>query len=165
MAAMPGRAINVLARIVFFLGGVMSLLIAVLYTFLHGADLPRQSDWVILAVVLGLVGGVNVLAAIFPASWTARTCRIGDKSSLFLLPFRMFGSFAVVSYLLTVGLFFTPREWNLEGFLWTFLLCPVYVVRATIDPPPLQIFLILAPIDAALYGAVGTVLGLCFRRR
>lgn len=162
---MPLRAVNVIARAVFFLGGVVALAIAALYTMLHGSDLPRQSEWTIFAVVLSLVGGVNVLLAILPASWTARACRIEDKSSLFSLPFRMFGAFAVVSYLLTVGLFFTPREWNLTGFLWTFLACPVYVVRVNIDPSPVELFLVLAPIDATVYGTIGTVFGLCFRRR
>jgi len=155
---MARRAINIAARIVFFLSGVVSLLLAALYMMLRGADLPSQNEWVIFAVVLSLVGAVNLLAAILPVSWTAKICRIADKSSLFLHPLRMFGVFAAVFYLLTVGLFFTPHEWNLSGFLWTFLLCPVYIVRETFDPRPLVIFLMLAPINAAVYGAIGSVI-------
>jgi hypothetical protein len=159
MPAMPGRAANITARILFFLGGVVSFVFAALYTMLRGSDLPRQSDWVIFAVVLSLVGAVNVLAAIFPASWTARICRVPDRSSVFSLPPRMFAGFALVSYVVTVGLFFTPHEWNLSGFLWTFLLCPVYIVRETFDPSAIVIFLMLAPMDAAVYGAIGTAIG------
>lgn len=165
MRPMASRAISITARISFFLSGVVSLAVAALYTMLRGADLPRQSEWVIFAVALSFVGAVNALVAVFPGSWTARICRIQDKSSLFSRPLRMFGAFAVVSYLLTVGFFFTPHEWNLSGSLWIFLLCPVYIVRETFDPSSMGIFLMLAPMSAAVYGAVGSVLGLCFSRR
>jgi hypothetical protein len=160
MPAMAGRAVNITARIVFFVSGAVSLVVAALYVLLRGSDLPSQSEWVIFTVVLGLVGIVNVLVAVFPASWTARVCRVKDKSSLFSLPLRMFFVFAVVLYLLTVGFFFTPHEWNLSGHLWTFLLCPLYVVRETFDPSAMGIFLVLGPMDAAVWGAIGTVVAL-----
>jgi hypothetical protein len=156
---MSARAINITARILFFLSGVVALLLAALYTMLRGADLPNQREWIIFAVVLALVGAVSALVAIFPASWTARIWGVTDKSSLFSLPLRMFGVFAVVAYLVTVGLFFTPHEWDLSGFLWTYLLCPVYIVRETFDPRPMEIFFTLAPIDAAVYGAIGAAIG------
>jgi hypothetical protein len=157
---MAGRAVNITARILFFLSGAVSLVVAALYTMLRGSDLPSQSEWVIFTVTLGLVGVVGLLAAIFPAAWTAKVCRVKDKSSLFSRPLRVLGVFAVLSYLLTVGFFFTPREWNLGGHLWTFLLSPAYIVRQDLDPGAVDLFLILAPIDAAVYGAVGTVVGL-----
>jgi hypothetical protein len=156
---MAGRAINVTARILFFLSGAVSLLLAAFYTMLRGSDLPSQKEWIIFVVILGLVGAVNVLMAIFPASWTARIWRINQKSSLFSVPLRMFGVSAMVSYLLTAGLFFTPHEWNLSGSLWSYLMCPVYIVRETFDPRPVEIFLMLAPMNAAVYGAVGSGLG------
>lgn len=156
---MAGRAVNVAARILFFLSGVVSATVAVLYATMRGSDLPSQSEWTIFTVVLGLVGVVNVLVAIFPAQWTARICRIADKSSLFSRPLRLLGVFAVVSYLLTVGFFFTPREWNLGAHLWTYLLSPAYIVRQDLDPSAVELFLILAPIEAALGGAIGSVVG------
>jgi hypothetical protein len=165
MPSMAGRAVNITARIVFFLSGVVTLLVAALYTMLRGEDLPRQSEWIIFVVILGLVGGINVLVAVFPASWTARVCRVKEKSGLFSLPFRMFGAFAVAAYLITVGLFYTPHEWNLSGFLWTYLLCPEYIVRGNFDPRPLELFLIMAPMNAAGWGGVGTVVGLVLTPR
>jgi hypothetical protein len=48
------------------------------------------------------------------------------------------------------------------------LLCPMYFVKMTIDPSPVAIFFLLAPMNAAVYGALGAVLGyarLAFRRR
>lgn len=159
MPGMAGRAFNITARVVFFVCGVASLAVAALFAMLRGSDLPSQSEWVIFTVGLGLVGVVNVLSAIFPASWTAKICGVKDKPFLFSLSLRMLALFAVLSYLVTVGLFFTPHEWSLSGSLWTYLLCPVYIIRETLDPPPVELFLILAPIDAALYGAIGSVLG------
>ncbi len=156
---MAARAINLTARILFFLSGVVSLLLAALYTLLRGTDLPNQREWIIFAVVLALVGAASVLAAIFPASWTSRICRVTHQSSLFSVPFRMLGVFTVVAYVVTVGLFFTPHDWDLSRFLWIYLLCPVYIVRETFDPRPREIFLMLAPIDAAVYGAIGAAIG------
>lgn len=161
---MAHRAINITARILFFLGGVVSALVAVFYAMLRGSDLPSQRDWVIFTVVLGLVGVANVLAAIFPGSWTARIYGVKDKSSLFSRPLRMLGIFAVICYLLAVGFFLTPRQWNLSGYLWTYVLCPTYIVRQTLDPSPVNLFLILAPIEAALGGAIGSAVGLVASR-
>jgi hypothetical protein len=158
MPGMAGRGVNITARVVFFVCGAVSIVVAAIYAMMQGSDLPSQS-WIIFTVVFGSVGAGNALAAILPASWTARVCRMSDKSSLFSRPLRMFGVFAVVSYLLTVGVFFTPHEWNLSGYLGTFLLCPSYIVRVTLDPNAVGIFLIFAPIDAAVYGAVGSVIG------
>jgi hypothetical protein len=159
MPGMAGRGVNITARVVFFVCGVVSLVVAALYAMLRGSDLPSQAEWIVFTIVFGLIGVINVLAAIFPASWTARACRTADTSSLFSRPLRMLGGFAVVAYLVTVGLFFTPHEWNVSGHLWAFLLCPVYIVRVTLDPSAVELFLILAPIDAAMYGAIGSVVG------
>lgn len=159
---MSARVLNATARVLFFIGGLVSLAIAAFYTLLRGSDLPRQSEWVIFALVLSVAGVVNIVAAVLPVSWTKKICRIADSGSLFSLPLRMFGLFAVFFYFVAVALFFTPHEWNLGGFLWTFLLCPVYIIRGTIDPQPAQLLLLFAPIDAALYGAIGTVVGLAW---
>ena len=37
--------------------------------------------------------------------------------------------------------------------------CPLYVVKMTIDPSPVSIFFLLAPMNAAVYGALGLTLG------
>jgi hypothetical protein len=157
---MANRAINIAARILFFLSGLVSCAGAIPYVALRGSGLPYQNEWIIFAIMLPLAGVISVLAAILPASWTARICRVPDKSSVLSLPLKMFFGLAVVSYLLTIGLYFTPRAWNLEGFLLTFLLCPVYIVRTDLDPAPLILFGILGPVNAAVYGAIGVVLAL-----
>ena len=45
---MSGRAIRTTSRIAFFLCGLISLLTGVPFLMLQGAELPVQSEWVIL---------------------------------------------------------------------------------------------------------------------
>ena len=164
---MPGRAAQIVVRIVFLLSGLVSCMATVPYAILRGVGLPYQSEWIIFVILFPLAGMISLLAAVFPASWTARIwrlhdSRLQDKSSLFSLPFKMFGAVAAVAYVLTITLYFTPHEWNLDSYLWTFLLCPVYLIRADFDPARAFIFGVLGPIDAFAYGAIGTALGFLF---
>lgn len=156
---MASRAGGILARIVYFLCGAAAFAVDALYIMLRGSDLPSESEWLIFAVGLGLVGGVSVLAAILPRSWMAKMCRVApDDGSLRSLPLRVVISLAAAAYLFTVALYLTPHAWNLDGYVWTFLLCPAYIVRTTIDPRPVFLLAVLAPIDAAIYGAAGVAL-------
>lgn len=160
--------VSVLVRIPFFVCGAVSLVTGVLYALLGGEDLPQQREWILFTVILGLVGGFSLLIALLPRSWIARVGRRErDDRYLFSLPLKLLGIFAAVFYLLAVGAYFTPHTWNLDTSL-VLSLCPMYVVRMTIDPPPEAIFLILAPMNAATYGALGAALGyvlLAFRGR
>jgi hypothetical protein len=168
MRLMARRVISVSARILFFVCGAVSLLTAVFYAFLRGTDLPAQSEWVVFAGALGLVGGFSALIALLPRSWIAKVCsRARDDESLFTVPLKMLGSFAAIFYLLAVGAYYTPHTWNLDPLLMLSI-CPMYVVRMTFDPAPAWIFLILAPMNAAVFGALGVAVGyalLAFRRR
>ena len=47
-------------------------------------------------------------------------------------------------------------------------LCPMYFVKLAFDPSPVAVFVMLAPMNAAVYGALGVTLGyarLAFGRR
>jgi hypothetical protein len=49
-----------------------------------------------------------------------------------------------------------------------FSLCPLYFVRMTFDPSVLTTFFLLAPMNAAVYGALGVTLGyawMAFRKQ
>jgi hypothetical protein len=156
---MPGRAVTVTARIAFLFCGLISLFTAVPYVGLRGVDLPVQSEWVIFAVVLGLVGILSVIFAVLPRSWIAKACR-KDRAdeNLFSSPVKALGGFAAISYLVAVFAYFAPHRWNLDPQLM-FSLCPLYFVKMTFDPPPLAILLLLAPLNAGVYGALGVTLG------
>ncbi len=156
---MRGRALRITARIAFFLCGLASLLIGTLYVFQQGEDLPVQSEWVIFTVALTLVGVCSITVAVLPRSWIAKACRKDrDDKQLFAAPFKLLGVFAAVAYLVAVVAYLSPHSWNLNTQL-TLALCPMYFLKLSVDPPPFDIFLLLAPINAAIYGALGTTLG------
>jgi len=141
---MAGRAIRISSRIAFLLCGLVSLFTAAPYFAERGEDLPVQSEWIIFVVALGLVGVWNVVVTFLPRSWIARICRKDrDDEQLFSAPLKLLGVFAVIFYVLALVAYFAPHSWNLNPQLML-LLCPMYVVRMTIDPPPVAIFLLLA---------------------
>jgi hypothetical protein len=79
----------------------------------------------------------------------------------------MLGGFAAIAYVLALVAYLAPHSWDLDPQLMLSL-CPMYFVKMTIDPSPVAVFFLLAPMSAALYGGLGTTLGyalLAFRRR
>jgi hypothetical protein len=165
---MSGRGIRITARIVFFVCGVASLLNAAPYALLRGIDLPTQSEWVIFTVALGIVGILGVGAAVMPRSKLAKWCKTDpDDGRLFSTPLKILGVFAIVAYGVALLAFFSPHTWNLNPQLML-ALCPLHFVRMTIDPSPVEIIFLLAPINAAVFGtlgAIGAYAWLAFRRR
>ena len=159
MRTMPGRALRITSRIVFWICGLTSLLIAYLYVSQQGEDLPVESEWVIFAVALGFVGVVSVAAGTIPRSWIAKMCKSHrDDRCLFSGPVRLLAVFAAIAYLVACFAYLAPHTWNLN--LQVMLaLCPMYLVKMIIDPSPAWIFLVLAPMNAAVFGALGLTLG------
>jgi len=156
---MTGRAIRTTSRIAFLLCGLVSLLTCVPYVTLRGAELPVQSEWVIFAVALALVGVFSVTVAVLPRSWIAKACKKDrDDGQLFSAPLKLLGGFAAISYLLALVAYLAPRRWNLDPQLM-FSLCPMYFVKMTFDPSLGAIFFLLAPMNAAVYGSLGLTLG------
>jgi hypothetical protein len=168
---MSGRAIRVTARIAFLVCGLIALFTGVPYVMYQGEDLPVQSEWVVFVVVLALVGVFSATVGVLPRSWIAKVCKKGrdkdrDDERLFSAPLRLLGGFAAISYVLALVAFLAPHRWNLDPQLML-ALCPMYFVKMLIDPSPVVIFFLLAPMNAGVYGALGTTLGyalLAFRR-
>ena len=165
---MPGRAVRITARFAFLVCGLISLVTAVPYVGLRGAELPVQSEWVIFAVALAVVGVCSVTVAVLPRSWIAKACKKDrDDEQLFSAPLKLLGGFAAISYVLALVAYLAPHRWNLDPQLM-FSLCPMYFVRTMFDPSLVATFFLLAPMNAAVYGALGTTLGyawLAFRKR
>jgi hypothetical protein len=165
---MSGRAVRVTSRIAFFLCGVVSLFTGFPYVMLRGVDLPVQSEWVIFAAALALVGIFSLTLAVLPRSWIAKACkRDRDDEELFSAPLKWIGGFAAISYFLAVAAFIAPHTWNLNPQLML-ALCPMYLIRMTFDPSLPAIFFLLAPMNAAAYGSLGLTLGfawMAFRKR
>ncbi|MFZ0539474.1 MAG: hypothetical protein WAM47_21595, partial [Candidatus Sulfotelmatobacter sp.] len=90
-----------------------------------------------------------------------------DDEQLFLAPIKWLGGFAAISYLVALLAYLAPHSWNLNTQLM-FSLCPLYFIRMTFDPSLVLTFLLLAPMNAGVYGALGLCLGyawLAFHKR
>jgi hypothetical protein len=168
MRLMAGRAVRITSRIAFLLCGLISLLTAVPYAMQRGEDLPVQSEWIVFTVALALVGIFSVTLVVLPRSWIAKVGRRDrDDGQLFSSPLKLLGGFAAISYAVALFAYFAPHRWNLDAQLML-VLCPMYLVKLTIDPPPVVIFFLLAPMNAGVYGALGALLGyarMAFRGR
>jgi len=125
---------------------------------LRGAELPVQSEWVIFAVALGLVGGFSVVVGLMPRSWIAKACkRDRDDERLFSAPLKVLGGFAAISYLVALVAYLAPHRWDLDP-QFMLALCPLYFVKMTFDPSLVAVLFLLAPMNAAVYGALGLTL-------
>lgn len=156
---MSGRAIRTTSRIAFLLCGLISLFTGVPYVMLRGIELPVQSEWVLFAVALGLVGVFGVTLAVLPRWWIAKVCSSApDDERLFLAPLKVLGGCAAVFYLLALIAYLAPHRWNLNPQLM-FLLCPMYFIKMTFDPSLVAILFLLAPMNAAVYGSLGLTFG------
>ena len=166
---MSARAIRITSRIAFLLCGLTSLFTGVPFLMARGGlPLPFQSEWVIFAVALALVGLFSVTLAMLPRSWIATVCwKDRDDEQLFLAPLKWLGGFAAISYLLALVAYLAPHRWNLDPQLMLSL-CPLYFVKLTFDPSLVTTFFLLAPMNAAVYGSLGLTLAyawLAFRKR
>jgi hypothetical protein len=156
---MAGRAIRITSRIVFFVCGLISLLTCAPYVMLRGAELPVQSEWVIFAVALAVVGLFSLTVAVLPRSWIAKVCnKDRDDARLFSVPLKLLGVFAAIAYLVALVAFLAPHRRNLDPQLM-FSLCPLYFVKMTFDPSLVAVLFLLAPMNAAVYGSLGLTLG------
>src|SRR5579862_737507 len=154
---MSGRAVRIIARIIFVICGLGSLLTGVPYVLLRGVDLPVQSEWVIFAVILGIVGVSSLAAGVLPRGWIAKVChRDRDDPSLFSAPLKLLGGFAGIFYLAAVVADLAPHRWDLDPQLML-AVCPLYFLKMNVDPSLVEVFYLLAPMNAAVYGAVGLV--------
>jgi hypothetical protein len=165
---MSGRVIRATSRIVFFLCGLISLITGVPFLMLRGAELPVQSEWIIFVLALAVVGMFSVTIAVMPRSWIAKAChKDRDDQQLFSAPAKWLGGFAAISYLVALVAFLAPHSWDLDPQLM-FSLCPLYFVRMTFDPSLVTAFFLLAPMNAAVFGSLGLIVGyawLTFRKR
>jgi hypothetical protein len=158
MRPVSERAIRITSRIVFLLCGLVSLLTGVPYVLLRGAELPVESEWIVFVIALALVGGFSVVVAVLPLSWIARVRHMDcDDQRLFTVPLKLLSACAAISYLVAVGAYSAPRRWNLDP-QFMLALCPLYFVKMAFDPSPRAIFLLLAPMNAAVYGSLAVTL-------
>jgi hypothetical protein len=77
-------------------------------------------------------------------------------------PAKLLVGFAACSYLWTALLYFAPHSWHPEPLL-VFLLCPACLLTITVDPSLGTVLMLLAPLNAVVYGLLGLGLGKLLR--
>lgn len=154
---MASRWIGIPSRVAFFVCGLISVALSRMYIALRGLDPASHGIWSLFSAVLMVLGVSSVLIALLPGSWVqkVRKIEVGKPSSL---PIKMLAGFAVVSYLVVVGLSFAPHSWSASS-QFVFFVCPACALTITVDPSLGAVLLGLAPLSAAVYGSLGAVLG------
>ena len=161
---MSVRATRVLSRIVFIVCGLTSLLDAFPYVLLRGAELPVQSEWIIFAVPLALVGLFSVAVGVMPRSRIAGMCRRDPEDvRLFSAPLKLLGIFAALGYIVALVAFSSTHSWHLNQQAML-VVCPMYFLKMSIDPSPVPIFFVLAPMNAGVFGSLGLIVGYAWLR-
>jgi hypothetical protein len=154
---MASSLIGIPSRITFFVCGVISVALSRTYLALGSLDPASQGSWSLFSAALMVVGVLAVVIAILPGSWVERVFKI-EPGQLSLVPIKMLGAFAIVSYLLNVGLSLAPHGWPHNAQL-VFAVCPACPLTITVDPSLGTILLLLAPLSAAVYGSLGAIVG------
>ena len=103
------------------------------------------------------VGSIAVFIALLPGSWIEKAFKM-EPGKQSLVPIKTLAGFAVVSYLVIVGLSFAPHSWHPDP-QFVFSVCPACALTITVDPSLATVLLGLAPLSAAVYGSLGAVLG------
>jgi hypothetical protein len=149
-------------RLALILCGLISLSLSRAFRSFQGVMPDADVKWPEFSIALMLIGGAAVVIALLPSSWRDKLCKIDpdtqDRSSIPIKPLACFAGF---SYLLTVGLNFAPLNWHLTKQA-AFLLCPACVLTITVDPSFRAVLLVLAPLNAAVFGSLGAILGCCY---
>jgi hypothetical protein len=152
---MPVYSRGIAARLIFLLCGAVSVSISAACRSMRSFFPDSPGPWLILSIVLLLVGVVSLVAAIVPRKWVVKM-HGADLGNEFpgQLPTRMLLGFATLSYLLVVALALVGSSLRISpGLLYA--VCPACALTITVDPSLTSVVLILAPINAAVYGAFG----------
>lgn len=146
-------------RVAFFICGVMTVLIGRVYGELRRLPTPEIA-WSPFSYVLLIFGMVAVCISLMPTAWlqgkTAKPGKLKGQSTAlkFLLSFAALG-------LLFVALFsFVPP--SLARPLLVYSLCPACVLTVMVNPSLSTALVLLAPLNAFVFGAIGGVVGTVF---
>jgi hypothetical protein len=157
----PGL-LKLASRLAVIACGVISILLSRTFRSFQRVMPTVNVNWRLFSTALMLVGGLTLFIALLPSSWLESACNSGspteDRSSV---PIKLLLGFAVFSYLFTVGLNFAPLNWHVSANM-VYLVCPACLLTITVDPSFGTVLLVLAPLNAAVYGSLGAILGYFF---
>jgi hypothetical protein len=150
------------SRLALIASGMISLLLSRTFRSFQGVMPSVNVNWPLFATALTLIGSLTVVVALLPSSWLDRARNTGSPTKVHRsAPIKLSAVFAVISYLFTVGLNFAPLNWRLSATI-VYLVCPGCVLTITVDPSFGAVALVLAPLNAAVYGSLGALLGYFF---
>jgi hypothetical protein len=155
---MPTYAKVIAARFAFLLCGAVAVRMSAICRSLRTLFPDASGQWLTLSIALLTVGGVSLIAAIIPLKWIVKM-RGADLDNEFQrkLPIRMLLGSAAFSYLSIVGLTLAGPALSLPPGI-VYALCPACALTTTVDPSLSSVLLILAPVNAAVYGAIGATI-------
>ncbi|HZW81094.1 MAG TPA: hypothetical protein VFF50_11535 [Candidatus Deferrimicrobiaceae bacterium] len=153
---MTSSLIGIPSRFALLVCGLISLALSRIYFALRGLDPASHGSWSLFSTTLMALGGVAVFIALLPGSWVEQAFKI-EPGKPSLVPIKLLGGFAVVSYLVVVGLSFAHNSPPSPQLV--FFVCPACALTITVDPSLGTVLLGLAPLSAAVYGSLGGILG------
>jgi hypothetical protein len=157
------RQSGIIARVAFLVCGMLSVLLGRAYLFLKSTHFT-PGPWGLFSAVTIVAGGFSIVLALLPSRWMQSERKVSDGNSHQLdVPLRVLAAFAAASFLITAVLAFAPLGWHPSPEA-AFAVCPACVLTITVDPSPISVIFILAPLSAAAYGSLGGALGYVFAR-
>jgi hypothetical protein len=149
---------TVIERVVFFICGIFTILIARVYWgFSRFAPTPEM-NWLSFAVALLPVGFAAVVVSLLPRrSLNRGSVKDGPRRISFRLKFLL--SFIVVGTLPVIAESFIPLGAFRPSMPLVYSLCPACVLTVTVDPSMTGVIFFLAPLSGLVFGAFGGVLG------
>jgi hypothetical protein len=155
----------VFSRLALLVCGIAAILTG--NAFIRLREFLQHSEWLGLSVILLGAGFLSLVAAVIPDVWIKRLLWASSEQHLSSLPMTLLMIFAASSYLLVVAITFAGPALSIPPLL-VYSLCPACVITVTVDPSLPTVLFFLAPLNAAVYGAVGGAVGYlvtAFRRQ
>ena len=145
-------------RLAFFVCGVVTASVGRVYGGFQQFRPTDRMNWSPFYVVLVIVGLTAVCVSLLPIKWIGRieSDPVERKSSTSL---KFLLAFAAVGFLLVIILGFAPPKAVQPPWALVYSICPACVLTLTVDPSLTFMIVLLAPINAAIFGAIGGVVG------
>lgn len=147
-------------RAAFLICGVMTVLVGCVYGGLRSLLPTPKMPWSPFSYTLLAVGVIAVGISLQPTTWVqAITKNPNELQRSRSAPIRFLSIFAALGLLLAAVLAFLPPSLAEPPIPLVYSLCPACVVTATVGPSLGTALLLLAPLNALVFGAVGGVIG------
>jgi hypothetical protein len=148
-----------LKRIAVCICGVSTVLVARLFgRFKHLA--PAQANWSAFHGVLLAVGILAIIISLIPAA-LVRKIRLTFTEERRFSTVLLVG-FAAIGFAAALLLPLIPVTLN-PSITAVYSVCPACIATATVDPSFATVICVLAPVNAAIWGGFGGVLGAVLR--